>query len=371
MPCLTGRQPKRLLLWAVVWGCWATTLGALAQEPKKPRVVILPFGNQENVRLADALMVWKAITTAVEGAQIKLALSMELQDARHDFLIGPAREQAAECGFRSTCLREIGSTLGAEVLIAGAVGAELITIVVLDVETGKRITRIRSSMNLVDAPPAQKAGSAARNLIYALTHQEEDGDAETAPSPGEAEAEQTAVHAEDPTRESVDPTLEHELAPQPRASPAPEEGSEFDGAWDEDEEPPPSLEETEDEIRFGTLLIKETHARRIRMATLDGESLERQSDGELTWTGLAGSHTLRIERANGTHLTQTILVRPNQVTIVDLALSETEAPHRAARTDEKWWFWVAISGAILLGATTAVALGSGTKGGPSARLPSE
>jgi hypothetical protein len=296
-------------------------------------LVTLPL-SEEGVKPPAGLDAWKVITQELKRSA-KLGMSMALQKKQHDFLIGPAREQARDCGTNVECLAEIGVALKADVLVAGSVDDSGVSLIAIDVKSSKRIGGARSNRKLAKAALKRKARSAARVLIEVIGR--------SVP----------AVAAKTPEPRSPPP-------PPVESAPAPPPA--------EPEAPAPAVAE-------GEIHIPKEQLSSVSEVKIDGEILLFGGDGSMTWKGAPGSHSLVAVRADGSRITKDVMVDPAKRTEVVLefpvAAVPTESPPPAPPEPEPeenvlttWWFWTSIGAAVAAGATTAALLAGGAKGGP-------
>jgi hypothetical protein len=305
-------------------------LMALAPGQGPKELVVLPL-SEDGVKPPAGLDAWKVVTAELRRSG-RLGMSMAMQKKQHDFLIGPAREQARDCGSNVECLAEIGAALKADVLVAGTVDDGGVSLIAIDVKAAKRIGGARSNRKLSKAAIKRKAVSAARVLIEAIGR--------GAPPPAVVKT------------------------PEPRASttpPAP---------------PPPEPEAAPQPVAQGELHIGKEQLAGVTEVKVDGETLLFAGDGSMSWKGAPGTHSLVAMRSDGNRIVKDVVIDAERTTEVylDFALAAVPPPPppaAAAKPEEEeedfltaWWFWTSIGAAVAAGATTAALLAGGAKGGP-------
>lgn len=321
----------------------ALLAGLAPMQLEGKELVALPL-SEEGVKPPAGLDAWKSLIRELEKRGRRLGLSTALQKKRHDFLIGPAREQGRDCGSNAECLAEIGAALGGDILVAGTVSKSRVTVYAVDVATAKQIGKAHSPSKLARRPLAQKARVAARVLMRALSR--------LAKEPKKAEVA------------AAPPKTPPEEAPSERVESKPE-----DEAVTEAPAPPPRATE-------GRILIPKEQLSGVSRVTIDGTQLYFSGDGSMRWTGATGAHTLIAERNDGNRLKKDVVVEPDEATEVSLvfppaALPPPPAPSVEVKPRETndvfgaWWFWTSVGAAVVAGTTTAALLAGGAKGGPS------
>ncbi len=283
---------------------------ALSVAQTEPaQVLVLPLQSEGQA----GLEAWKQLTKALEKDQKKLQISTALQKQQHDFLVGPAREQARDCAGNVQCLAEIGATLGADILITGKVEPDYVELTVVLVKYQQMLGALRSPPKVAKKALKAKTQAAGDELAKLLKDRDKN------------------------------------LPPPPPPPP-----------------PPPVIVE-------GTLLIDKAELNGVREVRVDGTPLAFMGDGSMRWDGPPGSHSLVAQRSDGTSLTRDIVVEPGLITNVRLEFPALAPPPPAATESEQvtgqWWFWTSLGAAVAVGAATAVILAGGEKGGPS--LPAE
>ena len=305
----------------------AVLLLAPAQGPKE--LVALPL-SEDGVKPPAGLDAWKVVTAELKRSG-RLGMSMALQKKQHDFLIGPAREQARDCGSNMECLAEIGAALKADVLVAGTVDATSVSLVAVDVKAATKLGSSRSSKKLAKASIKRRASSAARMLIEAI------GTGTPPPPP-------PVAVVEDPAR----------LPPPPSDAP-----------------PPPVVATAE--APSGELHIGKDQLTGVAEVKVDGETLLFAGDGSMIWKGTPGTHSLVAVHADGNRVSKDVVIDQDKTTEVTLEFAATTASTEPPKAEEEkkddsfltaWWFWTSIGAAVAAGATTAALLAAGTKGGP-------
>lgn len=333
--------------------------GLAPMQIKGGQAVALPL-SEDGVKPPAGLDAWKAVVDELEKRSRRLGLSMDLQKKRHDFLIGPAREQGRDCGADVECLAEIGAALGGDVLVAGTVSRSAVTLYAIDVKSSRRLGKARSPKKLARASAPRKARVAARLLarvLGKLTKEEEEPAVATAtPPPAPAPAGKQEQDAPKPQ----DAKQEDSKQDQPE-----------DLKVDEAPEPPPAAAVLEGRIR-----IPKEQLTGVSEVTIDGEQIYFSGDGSMTWNGSVGSHVIVAKRNDGNRLTKDVVVEPDETTEVALIFpSAALPPPPQTRVEQQkpeedgvlgaWWFWTSVGAAVAAGATTAALLAGGAKGGPS------
>ncbi len=319
--------------------------GIAASDSKE--LVALPL-SEEGVKPPAGLDAWKLVINELKRSSTRLGMSMVLQKKRHDFLIGPAREQARDCGENVECLAEIGAALGADVLVAGTLDATSVTLIAIDVKNSKRIGTGRSGKKLAGSGMRRRAVAATRALIDTMAK---------------------------PTGGPLASKAGDENAKGAPAPPPKEDLKDDDGYMVDDGRTPAPVEASAP--ADGGIHLAKDQLANVAEVSVDGEPLLFQGDGSMVWSGAPGSHSLIAVRNDGHRTTQEIAIEPERTTEVTLAfavdaVATTRTPAASAETGSsedgdvftRWWFWTSIGAAVVAGATTAALLAGGTKGGP-------
>jgi hypothetical protein len=304
---------------------------ALPSEPapaRIPELVAIP-PRVEGLDAKAGLEAWKTLTQELESSRKQLGVSIQLQKQQHDFLVGPAREQARDCQDAVECLSEIGTTLGADVLVTGKVTATEVSLFAIDVSTQKRIADANALGK--KSQLSQLRTRAAKALIKKL-------EAARKAAPAAATASSAAGAAK-----------------KDEASEAGKEAEATNAAG----------------TQLGTLMLAPSQLQGVSSVVVDGASVPFGGDGELRWEGTAGTHTLTAVHADGRRLTQDVVLRPGEITTTTLSFASLAPAAEAIGAPieppvtSRWWFWTSVLGAVIAGSATAAVLAGGEKGGPS------
>jgi hypothetical protein len=331
----------------------------LSAQAEEPQLVVLPL-EAEGVKAQLGLDAWKTVVAEVAKAKAKLKVGVALQKELHDMLLGPAREQARDCGANLDCLRDIGRALDVSQLIAGKVTKDEVSLVALDVLGGQKLGSAKSPANMAKAKVEQKSRAAAQALISAIVK----GKKGEKPVVAEAAKEPPRAQEKEPEKELGEPAPAEvaqggdDLKEDPAASPAPAPG-----------------------MNDGQIHVAKEQLAGIAEITVDGTPVSPGADGSITWVGSSGSHTLAFRRGDGSRETREVVVDPGrtaevsipppsiQPTASNAATNATSVDTPRAREEDsvtgKWWFWTAVATAVLAGGATTVVLAGGLKGGPS------
>jgi hypothetical protein len=296
-------------------------------------LVALPLTEEAPIKAPVGLDALKVVTAELKKQSERLGVSTALQKKRHEWVIGPARERARDCGQNAECLAEIGAALGADVLVAGTVDASGVALIAVQVKTGKKLAAARSPKKLASSSIQRRALTATRALIEAM-----------AKTPA---AVAVAPKPEDPAR--LPPPVE---------------------------EPPPAVAAASP-VATGELRIEKDQLTGVSEVTVDGEALLFTGDGTMSWRGAPGAHSLVAVRSDGNRVTKEVVIDAGQTTAVTLEFVTAAVPPPTAaasaateveaKDDEiwtAWWFWTSLGAAVAAGATTAALLAGGAKGGP-------
>lgn len=294
----------------------ATLVGATP-----PEMVVLPpqpLAAKPNI----AADVFKAVLGEVEKQKDTLGVSAKLQKDAKAAIGGPAKEQAWECANDPACLSQLGTTLGADYLITGVIDKDSVAFLIVDVKNQKKIVGARSSKKMAKAGPKKQAEAAFRGALSGF----------------------------------------EQWSKNPKGPPPVTEGAEIS----------PTLAE---------LRISAAELENVTEVSLDGVPLPKKDDGSIAWSGPPGSrHVLLAVRRDGVKSSQDVM--PEAGAPVDIKLvfiepappppppplvakAEPLPPPESKPATSKWWFWVGIGGAVLVGGATAALLVGGNKGGPT------
>ena len=318
----------------------ALAAATLVGQVPRPELVTLPLSSAT----ADgqpSLAGWNAVVRALERQTDRLNVSMRLQKSQHDFLVGPAREQAEDCGRDVDCLAEIGAALGADLLVVGVM-SQRVALLAIRVPDRAVLAKARSRQTgSVSAKAKRAAQRLARRLTAALARAEAPAVAEPA-----AGAEAASGRADD----------------------------------------------------TGLLYIHRNQLAGVTRLTLDGDPVSFTGEGFVSTPAPSGQHTLRAVHVDGRVITRIIDLRAGRTTEIELPFITAAAPTplslpaapaldspvddpraselvrvppaRTRQDDDdgvfgSWWFWTVVGSAVVAGATTATLLASGNKGGPT------
>jgi hypothetical protein len=296
-------------------GAWIFLL-ALG-SPELPELVVLP-PQPVDMKPDVATQLWKETTKQIAKEQKTLEISMTVHEEAQDALTGPARDQAWECQSKADCLADLGATLGADLLIAGTVDKESVTLMLVDVRARKKIFAARSSKKLAEEGWKRQSQAVIKGVIKAFS------DWRKAPPP-----------------------------------------------------PAPAVVESDD----GEIRIPQSELIDVKEVAVDGKAAEPNADGEVRWLGAPGRHVITAQRTDGARASREVDLPPKGVVDVDLEFIAPPpptppppalvAPTPPPAEDEgrkevtsEWWFWTSLGAAVALGGTTAVLLLGGAKGGP-------
>ncbi|MFO0727259.1 MAG: hypothetical protein U1E65_26000 [Myxococcota bacterium] len=287
-----------------------------------PEMVVLPpqpLAAKPNV----AADVYKGVLAEVEKQKDALGVSVKLQKDAKAAISGPAKEQGWECNAEPACLAQLGATLGADFLISGVIDKDTVAFVIVDVKNQRKVVGARSAKKFAKSGPKKQADAALKGAL-SYFEQWSKNPKETPQAGGEGA--------------DIAPTLaELHLAPGELGA--------------------------------------------ITEVTLDGTPLAVRPDGSIGWQGPAGRHALIAVRRDGVRSMQDLNLEAGAPLEVHLSFIEPappppppplvireEAPPPpppSSAPTGKWWFWVGVGGAVLIGGATAALLIGGNKGGPS------
>jgi hypothetical protein len=283
--------------------------------PDEPRLVVLPL-EVEGVKAQLGLDAWNIVVDEITKSKSKIHVNMSQQAEIHGLLLGPARERARDCGGNAECLRDIGATLEVNVLVAGKVTKDTVSLTALDVATGQRIALARSPASLASATLERRARAAVNVLVQAMlrSRAKKAEDAKAAPSEETPAIDAAAAQATEPSPRAAGAGAETAAAAAPKA----------------------------------------TSPSGIGIGTRTGT---RTGTGPETGTGPGTGGGTGPGTGGGTGAG------------AGTALVPTAAPPEQEDVTSRWWFWAGIGAAVLAGGLTAAFLFGGTKGGPA--VPSE
>ena len=350
----------------------------LAAAAGLPELVVLPPAPR-GVDEQQAIEAWAAAADEFKRAKEALGVSLDLQTEAHDALLGPAKEQAWDCGTDNRCLTELGGTLGADLLITGTISKKTVSLVMLDVALGRKLTGAKSSRKLSKRSATRRAKAAAKGLVKAYTRlrgrSAPSGELTQAKKAGRARRarQSKAVKRRPPKKAATGDTAEAKVddAPQTTETTKPEGGSGAapgTAANEPDPVPPPSRMGID-----GVIVISADQLREVTSLTVDGGPVTRAADGSVAWVGSPGSHRIVALRADGSRASMEVVVDPRVRVPVTLAFSAPpplipatfEEPPKQESVFEKWWFWAGVGAALVAGGVTGAVLVGGEKGGPS------
>lgn len=291
-----------------------------------PEIVVLPLSTSDALG-PQGLEAWKVIAQEFSKAKKKLKAQTTLQKKQHDFLVGPVREQARDCGEKLACLAEIGTALGANILVFGKLDENGIGLKAIDVATANAIAEGGSAPALAKQAVKKQAVAATKSLVQALAaHQKKAKSPEKTAPPG----------------------------PVAEAPPPP---------------PPEAPSGTAPILALGKLVIGKDQLAGVTKVNVDGEVVLFGGDGTISWSGAPGSHRVQAERADGNSVSKELVLEPGQTKFVSLEFPIVAPPAAVAVKDDdavtgKWWFWTSLGVAVAAGSATAILLLGGEKGGP-------
>ncbi len=291
-----------------------------------PEIVVLPLSASDALG-PQSLEAWKVIAEELAKAKKKLKAQTALQKKQHDFLIGPVREQARDCGEKLSCLAEIGTALGANILVFGKLDENGIGLKAIDVASASAIAEGGSAATLAKQAVKKQAVAATKSLVQALAaHQKK--------SKNVGKTGPTGPVAEVP-------------APPPPAEPT----------------------GTAPILALGKLVIGKDQLAGVTKVNVDGEVVLFGGDGTISWSGAPGIHRVQAERADGNSVSKELVLEPGQTKFVSLEFPIVAPPAAVAVNDDdavtsKWWFWTSLGVAVAAGSATAILLLGGEKGGP-------
>lgn len=342
----------------------------LSAQSEEPQLVVLPL-EAEGVKPQLGLDAWKTVVQEIAKAKTKLHVGVSFQKELHDMLLGPAREQARDCGSNVDCLREIGRALDVSQLIAGKVGKDDVSLVAFDVATGAKLGSAKSPAGLGKAKVEAKAKAAAQALIGQMAAAGKKKGTAVASAPKETPRE---------TKEPA-PAVQPATASNSASSASADRGGELkqDPKQDRIVEPTPApvLSST---VSTSFIRVAREQLTGVREVTIDGAVITPLSDGSILHRVAPGSHTLTLSRNDGSKESRDLFVQSGQTAEAVFgppSIAQNASNSNATRVDaaprasddedvtSTWWFWTAIATAVLAGGATTVVLAGGLKGGPS------
>ena len=301
-----------------------------AQTPK-PELITLPL-SAASVDAQPTMSAWNSVVAEIGRRAKRLGVSVAIQRAKHDFLVGPAREQARDCGRDVDCLAEIGAALGAEILVIGVV-SKRVALLAIRVADRSILAKARSpAKGTIDKRAVRAARRLARRLLKPLGR-----------SGPRKRARAAAPPPDEGPPSSVPPVVP----------------------------PPPSN---------GLLYIHRDALVGVTRITLDGDPIAFTADGFVSWPAAAGPHTLEATHFDGRSVMRAVRLEAGRTTEVTLPFTApppppppplvTAAAAPAAPEDDRaltgtWWFWTVVGSVVVAGAATAAVLATGSKGGPT------
>ncbi|MEO1334096.1 MAG: hypothetical protein AAFV29_00565 [Myxococcota bacterium] len=303
------------------------------------------------------LAAWTEVVSIMDQRAARIGVNVDQQRAQHEFLVGPAREQARDCGRDIDCLAEIGAALDADIVVVGVL-AQRMALLAVRVDDRRVLAKARSPKGGTAVQRARKAAQRlSRRLAKALR----------TPATPLAKAQ---------TRKPIAPQAALSQEIQPPAPPTERPAEELPIVA------PPSLAASQPSAQTppsapadGMLYIHREQLVGVTALTLDGEPVSFTGKGFVASPVPGGLHKLRAVHIDGRTLEKTVVIQSGQTTNFDLRFAPTTAVAAADAFDanalpsdtvtQKWWFWTAVGTAVLAGATTAALLASGGKGGPT------
>lgn len=317
--------------------CAVALQGSASAYAANPELVVVALGAEGRAE-ADGIAAWKIVEKELRRSRRKMKVSLRLQKELHDFLIGPAREQVRDCGEDADCLKDVGATLAAAVLVRGEVRAKSVYLQAIDVGTGRVLAQVEQKSKKRKPSIKRLAKSAARKLVRTFRKNRKLLGKPMDPPP-------VAVAPPPPAPE-----------PEPVLPPDPEPA-----------QPPPGPAEPADAAQ-ASFRIAADDLRGVKEVRVNGQPVAFAGDGSLRWEGPAGAVNLEATHIDGRQMSQRLSLNQadQQVPLRFAAPPQTVV----AEADEgepvttKWWFWTALVGAVAAGATTAAVVAAGSKGGP-------
>lgn len=342
----------------------------LAGASDEPQLVVLPL-EPEGVKAQVAIDAWKVVVAEVGKARGKLRVGTKLQGEIHDFLVGPARERAKECGANLDCLREIGSAIDAGIIIAGKVSKDAVLLLAIEVPTGQKLATARSPASLAGGKPEKMSRAAAAAMIGALgkARQKSGAGAAALASKDPAAAKPESVKKTEVAGRKAEAGGKRVEPVPPRAEPgagntdAVASGRRMPDGERELAKAADDLKVDDRDRASATSDVPPAPVSPPASSSPEGSSGGAAAAGRVSRTDRAapGSRAAPGDRASSPP-------PPPPPSASAYAGSASLVP--AARVESepvtgKWWFWTAIGAAVLGGAVTAIALAGGAKGGPS------
>jgi hypothetical protein len=296
----------------------------------EPSLVVLPL-ETEGVQGQIGLDAWDIAVDVITKARAKLHVSMTQQTEIHGLLLGPARERARDCAGKLACLKEIGSTLEVNILVAGKVAKDTVSLVALDVASGARLGGARSPQSMAGASLERKTRAAADALIQAIIRSRAKKDEAQAAARDDAGAGRSQDPNEAAPRSSTPAISESRTSESKTSELTPAESKGAGAPTEESRDTEPKAVETMVESK------------------------------QTTATGLVRDQNKPPSSSTSTQAPTATEAAPSAIT--------ARPPAAAEPVTSTWWFWTTIAVAALGGALTAALLFGGTKGGPA--VPSE
>ncbi len=295
---------------------------APAASREIPQLVVLPL-ESENGQARKAFDAWKKLVGRLRKTSKKNGFRTELQRKQHDFLVGPAREQAKDCKGKPACLIEIGEALQADYLVTGSL-SKTIHLIAWDISAQKQLGTVTSS------PRAKKLSKHVRSSAELL--------AKMVAKAQKDKSKAANGQAKKRKKKSSEPTT----------------------------------------LAQGELLLPKDQLRGVQSVKIDGKPLSFQGDGSMIYQGSVGEHLLQAQHLDGRSLRTVFELtgKPSQSIALNFPAPQaappppavSQAPPPPAQEEQvtsKWWLWAALGLAAVAGGATFAVLAGGEKGGPS------
>jgi len=310
---------------------WAALL-VLAAPPEPIELVVLPPEPQGGIKPDVAMQIWKSVVAEVDRSKNALGVSVKLQNDAKAALAGPARDQAWECKGELACLVDLGTTMGAGLILAGSVDKDSVSFLVVDVKAQRRMLGAKSTKKLERAGWRKQSDVAIKGVLQGL----------------EKLRKAPPVEAPPPPEAKIDPSVA--------------------------------------EIKIAASELADT-----KELTIDGLPIPKTGDGAVAWSGVPGRHVVVAVKNDGQRAVHELTLDGGKSLSLILAFgappTAPSSPPPAVRNDppppalvasappprdddddrnsSPLWVWLAVGGAVVAGGTTAALLALGTKGGPS------
>lgn len=328
-----------------------------------PELLILPPA-PDGVSEGDAITAWKAVTAQLKKRRTTLGMSLGLQSEVKSALLGPGREKAWDCGTNTRCLTELGGTLAADFMVTGKISEDHVSLILLDVNKGRKVTGTRSSKKLKGQSVTRKAAAAARGLIKAY-ERTLGGDTKVSKKTKKTKKKKTKSRTDEGALAQADPVdsageIPDSAGELPDAPPPPP--------------PPPPPPDVKPQGLNGAIRILPAQLDNVTSVSVDGAPLPSRPDGSMIWMGAAGSHSVAARRGDGATFNKEVLIDPKQVMDVTFEWELPTAPvftgfeeedDKPKTPFETWWFWAGVGGVVVAGGVASAVLIGGGKGGPS------